>query len=598
MSLLDVDGLSIRYGENAVVDGLTFSVNRGEAVGIVGESGSGKTQTALALLGLLPESARVAGTIRLGDEALLDAGRFLDERRFDALRSRRIAMVFQDPALALNPYVRIGAQLERILRCHELADRNGARRKVIDALGRVGLPDPERQARAYAHQLSGGMRQRAMIAAALIAEPELLVADEPTTALDVTVQAQVLDLLGELRDDTALVLITHDLGVVAGHCERTLVMERGRLVEQGPTRDVFGKPLSAHTKALLEAQPRIDAEVDLKPATGPIVLDVDSLGVDYHEPGHGLLNAVIDVDLGVKEGETVAIVGESGSGKSSLVRAALGLVAPASGRIVFEGSTLAPTTRKRPTGVLRDLQMVFQDPAGSLDPQMRVADIVAEPLRVHEPALGDADRRDRVSAVLERVGLDTSFGTRFPHQLSGGQAQRVAIARALVPAPRVLVCDEAVAALDGTVRRQILELLRAEQRRTGLAILFIAHDLGVVREICHRVLVMYLGRVVEVAPNEAIFRSPEHPYTQALLAAIPVAQPAATSARAAAPGEAASILSPPSGCSFHPRCRYANAECRTRVPALERAGESLVACIHAGHLDATAKPATGEFKNR
>jgi oligopeptide/dipeptide ABC transporter ATP-binding protein len=431
------------------------------------------------------------------------------------------------------------------------------------------------------------MRQRVMIAAALIAEPELLVADEPTTALDVTVQAQILAMLDEIRADTALLLITHDLGVVAGHCERLLVLEQGRLIEAGATRDVFTSPANEHTKALIDSQPNLGGKTAPPAPDGPPVFDVEALDVRFREPGRGWLNAVNGVDLDVKKGETLAIVGESGSGKSTLVRAALGLVPPSAGRVVYAGETLAPGVTGRPRAVLKGLQMVFQDPVASLNPQRRVADIVAEPLRVHEPALNAAGRAGRVDAALERVGLDAGFRTRYPHQLSGGQAQRVAIARALIAEPDVLVCDEAVAALDATVRRQVLELFAAEQARTGLAIIFIAHDLAVVREICHRVLVMYLGRAVEVAETAALFREPAHPYTRALLDAIPRVEPGF---RPVSPsGEVPSILSPPTGCAFHPRCRYAVEDCSVTVPVLEARADRSVACLRAGQLNGRAR---------
>ena len=582
MSLLTVDGLTVRYGAEAVVDNLSFSIKRGESVGLVGESGSGKTQTALSLLGLLPASATTRGSIRLGNDTLCDDGVFATERELDRLRARRIALVFQDPALALNPCVRVGRQLEQIVIRHGLASRAAAAGRVLEALARVGLPDPKRQARAYAHQLSGGMRQRAMIAAALVAEPELLVADEPTTALDVTVQAQVLELLAEIRTETALLLITHDLGVVSGHTERLLVLENGCLVEQGETQAVFERPGHAHTRALLDARPDLERPPQTKPASAPALFEVSAIDVSYREPGRRRLKAVNGVDFDVKPYETVAIVGESGSGKSTLVRAALGLVPPDAGRVVFAGNELARSVGRRPARVCSELAMVFQDPVGSLNPQLSVGRIVAEPLLKHSLAADTV--RERVAALLERVGLEPGFATRYPHELSGGQAQRVAIARALIDEPRVLVLDEAVAALDGTVRRQVLELLRAEQARTGLAILFIAHDLAVVREIAHRVLVMYLGRLVEVADNEVLFETPAHPYTRALLAAIPEIRATGARTRAVPRGEAPSILSPPSGCAFHPRCGYAEPECRAAVPVLEPVGMSVAACRRAREL--------------
>ena len=355
------------------------------------------------------------------------------------------------------------------------------------------------------------MRQRAMIAAALITEPQILIADEPTTALDVTVQAQILELLAEIRRDTALLLITHDLGVVAGSCERMLVLRKGRLVDYGATTEVFANPQHRHTRTLLAAAPRLRGVETPAQMDTPTRLSVDGAVVRYKERGQDDLVAVRDVSVELRSGETVAIVGESGSGKSSLVRAVLGLVPADAGTVTYLGGQLPGDVRERSAETRRDLQLVFQDPIGSLNPQMRVAAIVAEPLLVHEPGMDHSKRTARVLDVLEQVGLEEEFASRYPHELSGGQAQRVAIARALVVEPKVLVCDEAVAALDGSVREQILDLLRHIQRRSGLSILLISHDLGVVRKVSHRVLVMYLGRLVELAENDQLFDRPRPP---------------------------------------------------------------------------------------
>ena len=569
MSLLDVTGLTISYGDETVVDGVDLYVDRGESVGLVGESGSGKSQSALAILGLLPRRARVSGSIEFDGQPILGAG----ERELDRLRARRIAMVFQDPMQALNPYLRVGKQLEQVLLAHRLAVKGEARRRVIEMLAKVGLPDPERQFNAWPHELSGGMRQRAMIASALIAGPDLLIADEPTTALDVTVQAQILELLEEIRDDTALLLITHDLGIVASHCQHMIVLDEGRMVEQGPTTSVFSAPGSPHTQSLIDAAPRVDRGEPPAPVTTSAALSVGNAVVDYSD-----LRAVHDVSFAVRRGETLAIVGESGSGKSSLVRAVLGLVPLAAGRVVYSGEPLAAEVQHRTLSQRRDLQLVFQDPTSALNPQMRVEALIAEPLVVHEPELDREARRARVVSMLDKVGLSDRLLGRFPHELSGGQAQRVAIARALILEPRVLVCDEAVAALDGSVREQVLAVLRDVQRETGLSIVFISHDLGVVRAISHRVLVMYMGRFVEMADAAELFAKPRHPYTQALLDSVPVPDPVAKPKRAPLRGEVSSLLHPPSGCVFHPRCPQAETTCGSKAPALRDIDGARVAC--------------------
>jgi oligopeptide/dipeptide ABC transporter ATP-binding protein len=584
MSLLCVDELTVSYGSDTIVDRVSFAIDRGEAVGLVGASGSGKTQTALALLGLLPASAKVGGRVELGGVELVTAAPDVMRRQ----RGRRIAMVFQDPLLALNPYLTVGAQLSEILLAHDLATRKAASAEVAAALGRVGLPDPERQARRYPHELSGGMRQRVMIAAALLAEPELLVADEPTTALDVTVQASVLDMLDELRGETALLLITHDLGIVAGHCERMLVLDGGRLVESGYTAGVFREPADTRTRALLDEALWFDRAAPA-PTDGELLLCADGLTVTYPAPRREELTAVRDLDLALRAGETLAVVGESGSGKSSMARAILGLVSPQRGRVVFAGESIPPGLGERGLGLRRDLQMVFQDPVGSLSPAMTVQEIVGEPLAVHEPALDATLVAGRVAAAVAAMGLDASLLDARPHELSGGQAQRVAIARAIILNPRVLVCDEAVAALDGGVRRRILDALADVQRDTGLSIIFISHDLAVVQSIAHRVAVMYLGRVVEVGPTGAVFSEPRHPYTRALIDAVPLPDPHAPGGLATLDGEIPSPLAPPPGCSFATRCAWVGPECHAALPVLERREGVRVACIRAAELDLRAR---------
>jgi peptide/nickel transport system ATP-binding protein len=580
MSLIDVRSLSIRYGETFAVRDLSFSLQDKESLGLVGESGSGKTQTALAMLGLLPNYAEVTGEILFAGIDVLKAS----NEELNKLRAERIAIVFQDPMQALNPYVHVGRQLLRILAEHKIARGAEADERVIQMLRRVGLPDPERQFNVYPHQLSGGMRQRVMIASALLAGPDLLIADEPTTALDVTVQAQILELLEELRGETTLLMITHDLGIIAGHCERMLVLADGRAVEAGQTKDVFATPEHEHTRSLLAAARRLNTPAPHDAVAGNEVFRIEGASVSYREQGHGRLQAVRDVGLAVRAGETLAVVGESGSGKTSLVKAALGLIPMQSGRVVYLGEALEGPVQSRSLASRRDVQLVFQDPVGSLNPQMRVEKIVAEPLTVHEPDLVRADAQIKVTEVLAQVGLGAEFLKRFPHELSGGQAQRVAIARALILRPKVLVCDEAVAALDSSVREQILALLREAQTSNGLAIIFITHDLAVVRAISHRVLVMYMGRLVELAGNDLLFSRTRHPYTRALIDAILVPDPQLDSKNVSLAGEVPSVLSPPSGCSFHTRCVNADERCSESVPSLRELDGTLVACHRAEEI--------------
>ena len=581
MSLLNVKDLSIRYRQAAVVDALSFSIDKGESVGLVGESGSGKSQTALALLGLLPRQASVTGSIRFDGTEIVGSS----EVALDRLRARRIGIVFQDPMQALNPYLRVGRQLREVLVRHKLARGAEIDERVIEMLSRVGLSDARRQFNAYPHQLSGGMRQRVMLASALIAEPDLLIGDEPTTALDVTVQAQILELLEEIRDNTALLLITHDLGVVAGHCERMLVLEKGRLVDAGATTSLFASPGHAHTRLLLDAAPRIDRAGTLSPATGPSILGVDSVSVSYTAFGNEQLRAVYDVSLSLRSGETLAVVGESGSGKSSLIRAVLGLVPMHAGRAVYAGAPLEGPVERRAKTQRRDLQLIFQDPVSALNPHMRVQSIVAESLLVHEPGLSSRARREGVVEALSQVGLGEEYLVRYPHELSGGQAQRVAIARALVLGPKVLICDEAVAALDGSVREQVLALLRKAQQETGLAIIFISHDLAVVRAISHRVVVLYMGRLVERSDNASLFSRPRHPYTRALIDAVPVPNPVVAPKKAPLRGEVPSLLHPPSGCVFHPRCKYVKEICRSKPPKGRDVQGAHVACHFVDEID-------------
>ena len=589
MSVLSVRHLDVSFtveaSSVAAVRELAFDVGVRETLGIVGESGSGKSQAMLALAGLLAPNGVASGSARLGDIELIDASADTLAR----VRGRRLGMVFQDPMQSLNPYLPVGRQLELVLQRHRPLAAAERRSEIIAMLEAVQIPEPGRRLAAYPHEFSGGMRQRIMIAMALLCRPEVLIADEPTTALDVTVQAGILALLGELRDafGMAMILISHDLGVIAGNCDSMLVMEAGRAVESGPVSQVFAAPAQSATRKLLAGVPRLDAPGrEPLTAAGPTLLDVRAVSVRYPLPRQRALRrrwfrAVRDVSLSLLSGETLGIVGESGSGKSSLARAIVAMLPAVSGDIRFG----APAGRPLLAG--RDIQMVFQDPLASLNPRLRIDAIVGEPLGVHEAGLSGHERRRRVAAMLERVGLDAAHAQRYPHEFSGGQCQRIAIARALITEPALLICDEAVSSLDVTVQAGIVDLLLDLQRERGLAMLFIAHDLALVRRVSHRLVVMYLGSVVESGPADAIYRTPSHPYTRALLAAAPVPDPALERARTrnVAAIDSPAPWAPPSGCAFRTRCEHALALCAGTVPQLDGvSGGGAVACHRVGDL--------------
>ncbi|HZE32218.1 MAG TPA: ABC transporter ATP-binding protein [Actinoallomurus sp.] len=524
--VLSVRDLTVEFpgdGDTALraVDGVSFDLAAGGALGIVGESGSGKSTTALALLGLhRHSSARVSGEILLGEDDV----NALDDESVRRLRGRRIAMIFQDPMSALDPYYRIGDQISEVYRTHTGAGRRAAWAKAVQVLDRVGIPDAARRARARPHEFSGGMRQRALIAMALACEPQILVADEPTSALDVTVQAQILDLIDELRTETgmALLLVTHDLGVVSRSVERVLVMRDGRAVEQGPVGEVLKAPAEPYTRALLDAVPRLDGPGREPRAPGEPLLTVTGLTREFRQPGGGLrrevLRAVGDVSLDVRRGETLGVVGESGSGKTTLARMIVRLLEPTHGSIVFAGQDITRLPERGMRAVRRDLQMVFQDPVSSLNPRRTVGDSIADPLRVQ--GTGDREALRTARDLMERVGLDASRHDRYPHEFSGGQRQRMGIARALSLRPKLLVCDEPVSALDVSTQAQILELLGDLQEEYDLTIVFVSHDLAVVRQVSDRVAVMHDGELVELADAADLYASPRHEYTRTLLAAV------------------------------------------------------------------------------
>jgi peptide/nickel transport system ATP-binding protein len=522
MSLVDVTGLRVDFGALRAVDGLSFRLEEGAALALVGESGSGKSTVASALLGLhRGTGARVEGSVEV---AGTDVQRASDEE-LRRLRGGRAAMVFQDPLSSLDPYYAIGDQIAEVYRVHARVSRRAARARAVEVLDRVGIPDAARRSRSRPHEFSGGMRQRALIAMALACEPRLLIADEPTTALDVTVQAQVLDLLHTLREETGmgLLLVTHDVGVAAESVDEVLVMRHGRAVEHGPVAGVLGAPAESYTRELLAAVPRLDAP--RKASTDPekVVLEATGLRREFGR-GKRVVTAVDDVSLTLRRGETLGIVGESGSGKTTLGRMLVGLLEPTAGSLGFEG---------RPhTGVNPAVQMVFQDPVSSLNPRRSVGESIADPLR----ARGERQEehiRERVGELLERVGLEAGHYDRYPHEFSGGQRQRVGIARALAADPRVIVCDEPVSALDVTTQAHVVALLGELQRELGLALVFVAHDLAVVRQVSDRVAVMRRGRIVEDGPVAEVYESPRDPYTRQLLAAVPALDPEAAARRRA-----------------------------------------------------------------
>ncbi|WP_306499236.1 dipeptide ABC transporter ATP-binding protein [Streptomyces sp. YU58] len=542
MSLVNVTDLTVEFGSLRAVDGLSFTLEQGAALALVGESGSGKSTVAAALLGLhRGTGARVAGSVEVAGTDVGEASE--DELR--RLRGGKAAMVFQDPLSSLDPYYAIGDQIAEVYRVHTRVSRRAARARAVEVLDRVGIPDAVRRFRSRPHEFSGGMRQRALIAMALSCEPDLLIADEPTTALDVTVQAQILDLLHTLREETGmgLLLVTHDVGVAAESVDDVLVMRHGRAVERGRVGAVLAAPSEAYTRELLDAVPRVDAPRARPQApsvssassessgssgseaagSGEVVVEAVGLRREFGR-GKRAFAAVDDVSLTIRRGETLGIVGESGSGKTTLGRMLVGLLEPTAGEVRHDGHARV--------GVNPAVQMVFQDPVSSLNPRRTVGESIADPLR----ARGERDEariRGRVRDLLERVGLEAAHHDRYPHEFSGGQRQRVGIARALAADPRVIVCDEPVSALDVTTQAQVVALLGELQRELGLALVFVAHDLAVVRQVSDRVAVMRRGRIVESGPADEVYDTPRDPYTRQLLAAVPALDPEAATRRRA-----------------------------------------------------------------
>ncbi|MBI9115197.1 ABC transporter ATP-binding protein [Sanguibacter suaedae] len=529
---------STQFGEVHAVKGITFDVHPGEVVALVGESGSGKSVTSMTALGLLPANARVSGDIRVGGTSL--GG--LDDRGLRRVRGRDVAMVFQEPMTALNPVLTIGLQLTEALELHGIAYGTDASARAVELLRMVGIPEPERRARQYPHELSGGQRQRVVIAMAISCEPRVIIADEPTTALDVTVQAEILDLLRSLKDTlrTGILLITHNMGVVADMADRVAVMLRGDLVETGTVEEVLVRPVHEYTRRLLGSVPHLGAREDAQVAavdpaegaerragarTGTPALDLSGLVIEYQRLGRPPFRAVDDVSLTVGESEIVGLVGESGSGKSTIGRCALGLIPAASGSVNIFGQDVGRIGRRDLKELRRRIGVVFQDPAASLNPRMPVGDCVAEPLVVHKVLRSGKDRLEKVHEMLDAVELPRSTANRYPHELSGGQRQRVSIARALILDPELLVADEPTSALDVSVQASVLALLTDLQARYGFACLFVSHDLAVVDLLAHRVVVLRGGRVVEAGLREDVLHRPQEEYTRRLLAAAPVPEP-------------------------------------------------------------------------
>lgn len=653
-----------RRGTFEALNSISFHIHKGETVAIVGESGSGKSVSALSIIQLLETSGQVtSGNILFNDVKLNE----LSEEEIRKIRGKEIAMIFQDPMTCLDPVYTIGDQVMESIKIHEDLSKQQYYERALELLQLVGLPDPEARMSSYPHQLSGGQRQRVMIAIALACKPNILIADEPTTALDVTVQAQIMELLKQLQSEfgTAIILVTHDLGVVAEMADRVVVVYAGQVVEEAEVHELFANPEHPYTEALLKSipkietrkdeqlmaikgtvprlenmpsgcrfHPRCDYAGDLCKTSEPPIFNINNQhaskcwlkderaamellqnidqnekainkahasAVEQFEPKETLLQvenlkkhfpitkgilsktvgyvrAVDGVNLTIHKGETVGLVGESGCGKSTVGRLVTGLLKPTDGRVQFINENLETMTRATMKTLRRKVQFVFQDPYSSLNPRMIVKDIIGEPLEVHGLLKGN-DKVERIAQLLETVGLSRDDIHKFPHQFSGGQRQRIGIARALATEPELIICDEAVSALDVSVQAQILNLLKELQQKIGLAYLFISHDLNVVKYISHRVSVMYLGEIVEVAPAETLFETPLHPYSQALISAVPTPNPKQKRERILLKGEVPSPSNPPEGCKFHTRCVHATDVCKHVKPIMKEIspGQS-VAC--------------------
>ena len=536
--VLRVRDLSVRIGRRPIVRAVSFDVARESTLGIVGESGSGKSMTVLAATGLLDApGAVVTGASTLAADSTPTQLVGASARVLRDVHGGRIGFVFQDPGTSLNPLLTVERQITESLETHRTMTRRQAEARALELVEAVGLPEPQTRLRSYPHQLSGGQRQRVMIAIALACDPELLIADEPTTSLDVTTQAQIIDLVSDLQRDfgTAVVWISHDLGVIGQVADEVTVLQNGEVVEQAPILDVFDNPQHDYTKELLSARPLIGVSGPQAADDGaPVLLDVEALDMRFPvstPTGRSTVHAVKDVSFSIRRGTTLGLVGESGSGKSTVAAALTGLVEPDSGTASLDGIDVFAVSGSAEKALRRRISLVFQDPFSSLDPRVRVGTAVAEPLRVHRLSAGKQARQKRVEELFELVGLPASFTLRYPHELSGGQRQRVSIARALATEPDLLILDESTASLDVSVQSRVLDLLTDLQRDLHLTYLFIGHDLAVIQRMSHDVLVMRDGAAIEYRPAAELFAAPEQEYTRALLAAVPPARP-----RAAASG--------------------------------------------------------------
>ncbi|MCY0905032.1 ABC transporter ATP-binding protein [Arthrobacter sp. H14-L1] len=686
--VLEVDNLSVTFGRGAnevkAVRGVSYHVNPGEFLGIVGESGSGKSVSSMAVMGLLPSSARIRGSVRFQGRSLLECS----DAELSGIRGKDISMIFQDPLSALTPVYTVGHQIAEGLLLHDKKlSRQGAAARAVELLKLVGIPSPERRAEAFPHEFSGGMRQRAMIAIAIANDPQLIIADEPTTALDVTIQAQILEVMQEAKEITgaAVVLITHDLGVVAGNADRIAVMYAGRLVETGGVDEVFHAPAMPYTIGLLRSMPSMaSSQSRLVPLEGrppslaalppgcpfaprcPLVIDAcreaePALSGTEEHPTHqaacirsseitsgkltrsevfprpapvlegapagtdgrevlslkglvrhfpllkgavfkrqiGTVRAVDGVSFELGSGQTLGLVGESGCGKSTTIMEILELAKPQQGQIRVNGVDVADLSKRDRLKMRRDIQVVFQDPMASIDPRLPVHDVIAEPLTVH--GVSKKDQQRKVAEMMELVGLDPEMASRYPHEFSGGQRQRIGIARALVTDPKILVLDEPVSALDVSIQAGVINLLKDLQLQLGLSYVFVAHDLAVVHHIADHVAVMYLGRIVEYGTSDDVFSRPRHPYTQALISAVPIPDPALerTRVRVLLDGDLPSPTDDIPGCNFRSRCplyqllpEEQRLRCRDEDPSLRTVDDTSVACHYAEHdalIDTVAK---------